>query len=104
MDCGTKFGYEEYPALECDFRLKSYKKPTCTESGLIVYECTLGCGRRQEETVAPLGHDYEVKDGVAPPVKLPVTLLMQSVNNADIQKSHLRLYLHFLTIFQLFHT
>ena len=71
VDCGTKFGYEEYPALECDFRLKSYKKPTCTESGLIVYECTLGCGRRQEETVAPRGHVYEVKDGVAPTCKAP---------------------------------
>ncbi len=71
LDCGTKFGYEEYPVLECDMRLSSYIKPTCTESGLIVYECWLECGRRQEETVAPLGHSYEIENGVAPTCKVP---------------------------------
>lgn len=56
--CGKKFT-ESIPTADHDFRLKSEKKPTCTQAGEQVYECYV-CKELDERTVNALGHDGSV--------------------------------------------
>ena len=43
-----------------DFKAVSTKNPTCTEAGLVKYECS--CGEKKEENTAALGHDFQVTE------------------------------------------